>query len=371
MFITAPCHTPTWNVSDTMTDTDHSDALVDSVRAAYKKKQALRITGSGSKDFLGRRTDGEPLTVSGHRGIVEYEPTELVVTARAGTTLQELDATLRAQEQMLPFEPPSFSDTATLGGTVACGLSGPRRPFTGAARDFVLGATLINGKGHLLRFGGKVMKNVAGYDVSRLMTGAMGTLGVLLEISLKVLPRPEQETTRVLACSTPAALRQLSEWQRQPLPLSAACHIDGQLYVRLSGTRDAIRQAGERLGGEVLDDDQAFWRDLREQQLPFFQSERPLWRLSVPSAATAIESLEPVIYDWAGAQRWWYSEMPANAMHALATQLNGHATLFRGAPAGEEVFHPLSPGLAAVHKQLKAAFDPAGILNPGRMYAAF
>jgi glycolate oxidase FAD binding subunit len=347
--------------------TDLSLTLREQVLQACAERSPLNITGGGSKAFYGRPPTGRPLELSGHRGIVEYEPTELVVTARAGTPLAEIEAALAAQGQMLAFEPPHFGASATLGGTVACGLSGPRRPYAGAVRDSVLGVRLLNGQGEILRFGGQVMKNVAGFDVSRLMAGALGTLGVLLEISLRVLPRPEAEETLVFERTAEEALAAMSRTAGQPWPLSAACHDGGRLCLRLSGAEPAIRASRAALGGEALAGGAAFWADLREQRLAFFGQAGPLWRLSVAPASPPPDLPGDCLIDWGGALRWLKTGAEAEAVSAAARQAGGHATRFRGETSGA-LFQALPEPLKALHLQLKRAFDPQGILNPGRLY---
>ncbi len=368
------------------TDSDISLQLQDAVRAAMEKRTALHIRGGGTKDFYGRRTNGQALDVSRHRGILVHEPTELVITARAGTPLSEIEAALAEKNQMLGFEPPAFGPSTTLGGAIACGLSGPRRPWAGSARDFVLGAKILNGNGEILRFGGQVMKNVAGFDVSRLMVGALGTLGVLLEVSLKVLPRPEAEQTLAFAMPPERALTAMNDWNRQPLPLSAAAHlgeaaiapslargphldpIGDTLYIRISGAETALRAARARLGGEPVEKGAELWRELNEQQRQFFAGDTPLWRLSVPPATPHLDLPGKWLLDWGGAQRWLKTDATAADIRRAAEAAGGHATLFRGGDRNAEVFHPLPQPLAALHRRLKQSFDPAGILNPGRLY---
>ncbi len=348
---------------------DFSQQLQDAVRAAAETRTALAVTGGGTKAFYGRRVNGQSLDVSKHRGILSYEPTELVVTARAGTPLAEIGAALAQQNQMLGFEPPHFGENATLGGTIACGFSGPRRPWAGSARDFVLGAKILNGKGEILRFGGQVMKNVAGFDVSRLMAGALGTLGVLLEISLKVIPRPEQELTLSFEMPAERAIEAMNAWGAQPLPLSAACHLGDTLYIRMSGAGTALRAARARLGGASVDAAEALWQALREHRRQFFDGDVPLWRLSVPPATSPLNLPGKWLTDWGGAQRWLKTDASANDIRRAAEAAGGHATLFRGGDRASEVFHPLPPALDALHRRLKQAFDPQRILNPGRLYS--
>ncbi|MEW5787063.1 MAG: glycolate oxidase subunit GlcE [Pseudomonadota bacterium] len=343
--------------------------IVDRVRQALAVKTPLQLRGGGSKDFYGRRAGGEILDLSAHRGIVSYEPSELVLTAKAGTPLAEIQAILAENGQMLPFEPPSFSPAATLGGMVAAGLSGPRRPWGGSVRDAVLGVKIVNGQGEVLRFGGQVMKNVAGYDLSRLMAGALGTLGVLLEISVKVLPRPAAEFTRTFELAPAAVAEKLAEWGRRPLPLSATCYHAGRLHVRLSGGRACLEGALALLGGEEADP--GLWPALADQQLPFFQGEGPLWRIALPAAAPALNLPGECLVEWAGALRWLRTDLSAKALRQRVTSLGGHATLFRGGDEKSAVFHPLSPALLALHQRLKRALDPAGLFNPGRLYPEF
>lgn len=345
-----------------MTDNDIAQQLAESVRQAAGAHLPLAIRGSGSKRFLTGESAGETLDVTGHRGIVNYEPTELVLTARAGTPLAEIETVLAEKNQMLAFEPPRFGERATLGGTIACNLSGPRRPWAGAARDFVLGTRIINGQGEILRFGGEVMKNVAGYDVSRLMAGARGTLGVLLQISLKVLPRPPREITLAFEMSADEALDRMNHWAGRPLPLSGACHSGGTLYLRLSGSDTAVRAAHSRLGGEIHERGAAYWEDLREHRRAFFQGQTPLWRLSVPPATPMLHLPGHWKLDWGGAQRWLRTSAAPEEICLAATAAGGHAQPWRGSP--EPIEPSSSTALLGLHERLKLAFDPAGILNP-------
>lgn len=353
-------------------EADLTQALHEQVQAAIAANKPLRIEGGGSKGFLGRPCEGELLAVGGHRGVINYQPSELVFTARSGTPLAEVVATLDERGQMLPFEPPHFGETATIGGTVAAGLSGPRRPWTGAARDFVLGTRIINGRGQVLRLGGEVIKNVAGFDLSRLMAGAMGTLGVLLDISFKVLPKPRREQTLVLELSAADAIRRLAGWGVKPMPLSGACHVDGRLHVRLSGAESAVKQAREEIGGELLDDAERFWRDLREQQLDFFDGDTPLWRMSVPPATPPMDDLPDAaqtLMDWGGALRWVRLGSAPATVREVARRAGGHATLFRGGGDDHSPFQPLPEELMKLHKKVKQALDPENIFNRGKLYA--
>jgi glycolate oxidase FAD binding subunit len=344
------------------------DELADGIRAAHDSRTPLRLRGAGSKDFYGGMLAGEPFDLAGYRGIVAYEPTELYLTARCGTPLAEIAALLAEKDQMLACEPPHFAG-ATLGGCVAAGLSGPRRMQAGAVRDFVLGVKLIDGTGQVLDFGGQVMKNVAGYDVSRLLAGSLGTLGLLAEVTLKVLPRPVSERTLVFAMTAEEALASLNRWGGQPLPLSASFWHEGALHLRLSGAAAAVDAASRRLGGDLLAEGATFWRSVREQTHPAFAGSE-LWRLALPSTAPllAADSLRAI--EWGGALRWHAG--PAETLRPAALAAGGHATLYR-APESlrcrEGAFTPLTPALLALHRRLKKSFDPAGILNPGRLYA--
>jgi glycolate oxidase FAD binding subunit len=232
--------------------------LIDKIQHAAAHQRTLVIRGSGSKDFYGGKSQGAPLNISAHRGIIDYAPSELVLTARAGTPLSEIEQTLREHNQMLAFEPPHFGANATLGGCVASGLSGPRRPYSGSVRDFVLGVGMLDGRGQHLKFGGQVMKNVAGYDVSRLLTGSLGTLGVLLDVSLKVLPRPAASLSLRFNCDQPTAVQKMNSWAGLSLPLSATCWQDEQLTIRLEGTQRAMQSARSKLGGDLIGNDSAF-----------------------------------------------------------------------------------------------------------------
>ena len=350
---------------------DLTESLTAAVDEARADSEPLEIRGAGTKTFFGEAPAGRPLAVAGHRGVIGYEPSELVLTARAGTTVAEIEALLAEHGQMLPCEPPRFGAGATLGGTVACGLSGPRRPYAGAARDFVLGVRLINGRAEVGRYGGEVMKNVAGYDVSRLMSGALGTLGVLLDISLKVLPAPEREATRVFEIDAAGAVSLFAELGGKPLPLSAGAWVDGRAYMRLSGSEAGVAAAIGELGGDGLDaeDGGAFWEDLREHRLPFFGAPGPLWRLGVPPASAPLPLGGDWLLDWGGGQRWLKSGAQTDEIRTAAAAAGGHATAYRDRPEGVAFFQPLQEGLMGLHRRVKASLDPAGLFNPGRLYA--
>ena len=363
------------------TDSDMMNQMAARVREAAAAATPLRIRGGGSKDFYGQALIGEVLDMRPYAGIVSYEPSELVVTARAGTPLAELEALLATQGQCLAFEPPHFGAHATVGGMVACGLNGPARGSAGAVRDYMLGVKLLNGKAEHLTFGGQVMKNVAGYDVSRLMAGSLGTLGVLLEVSIKVLPIVLAEATLVFELDQAQALRQLNRWGGLPLPVNASCWQDGRLSVRLRGARAAVAAALKTMGGEAMGEQApALWAGLREQTLPFFalQGEESLWRVSLPDSAAPLGSgatplaLGATLLEWGGAQRWL--KRPAGealAIRQAAASAGGHATLFRSADKSVPVFSQLKAPLDRIHRELKRQFDPSGVFNPGRMLAGW
>jgi glycolate oxidase FAD binding subunit len=361
-------------------------AFCERIAAAHGTGTRLRLRGGGTKDWYGQAPGGDVLDTRAYHGIVDYEPSELVVTVRCGTPLAELEQALASQGQMLAFEPPHFGP-ATVGGMVAAGLSGPRRLGAGALRDFVLGVDLVDGRGALLHFGGKVMKNVAGYDVARLLAGSLGTLGLIAGVSLKVLPRPVCEATLVFELDQREALDQLSAWTGRALPVSSSAWQDGRLALRLSGASAAVNAAVGALGGERMLDPDGFWQDLREQRSAFFHpgdeggevdsnaggNAGGLWRLAVPPTTPPLPLPGRQLIEWGGGQRWLHAARPADgaAIRAAAVAAGGHATLFRGGDKGHGVFTPLQPALAGVHRRLKDGFDPAGVFDPTRMYNAF
>jgi glycolate oxidase FAD binding subunit len=347
---------------------DDSARLIAQVERAFLRREPLRIRGGNSKEWLGRKVDGAEIDMRAHRGIVSYDPTELVITARAGTPIADLNRALDDANQMLPCEPPNFGSQATIGGAVASGLSGPRRPWSGSMRDFVLGCRIISGHARHLRFGGEVMKNVAGYDMSRLLAGSFGCLGILTEVSLKVLPKPRRVACLELKLDVTEALARLSSWRKSGLPVSGACYTDGRLHVRIEGGEGSVRSASDRVGGAKADPD--FWAELRDHRLPFFNDPRALWRLSLPNNSPLYPLPGDVLIDWAGSQRWLKSEAPASAIRSIAHAAGGHATCFSRVE-NVEPFHPLPEALMRFHKQLKMQLDPRGIFNPGRMYANF
>jgi glycolate oxidase FAD binding subunit len=362
--------------------------LIEQVRAASAARQPLRIVGGDTKSFYGAPVAGDPLAMTGWQGIVSHEPTELVVTVRAGTPLAELEAALAETGQCLPFEPPRFGAASTIGGVVAAGLAGPSRATAGGVRDYVLGLRFIDGRGEWLTFGGQVMKNVAGYDVSRVMAGSLGTLGVITDISLKILPVAPAEATLVFALNQHDALEQLHRWGGQPLPINASCWVKDEtqvgaperLHVRLRGAVAAVDAAGERMvreaKGQRMDDSQATadWSACRDQTLPFFtapSSELCLWRLSVPQTAPVLALPYAQLIEWQGAQRWlWAPASAAAEIRAATSAVNGHATLFRadaGGALGIPRFDRQSAAIDTITQRLRAEFDPVGIFNPNRM----
>lgn len=348
-------------------------SIVDQVRAAHAAGEPLEIRGGATKRFLGEAPRGRPLETRPLSGITSYQPTELVVTALCGTPLAELEAALSERGQALAFEPPRFAEGGTVGGMVASGLSGPSRAAVGSVRDHLLGASLLDGRGELLQFGGQVIKNVAGYDVSRLLAGSFGTLGLLVDVSLKVLPVAPATATLRFACGEHEALERLHRWNGLPLPLNASAWQGGTLWLRLRGAAAAVRAATHALreeGGGAVSDElaEALWRGLRDQRHDFFSGEAPLWRLSLPQTAPPVALPGEQLIEWHGGQRWWRTPAPAATVRDLAAAAGGHATLFRAADRSGGVHSPLSPPLASIHRALKQSFDPAGIFNPGRMY---
>jgi glycolate oxidase FAD binding subunit len=354
------------------------EAMRGRIVAAHRSRTPLRLRGSGSKDFFGERLAGEVLDTRGHTGILSYDPCELVITARCGTPLSEIEQTLKASDQFLPFEPPAFAADPTIGGVIAAGLSGPRRASVGAVRDYVLGANLIDARGEVLRFGGQVIKNVAGFDVSRLLCGSLGILGLISEVSLKVMPRPRVQSTRCFEMSAPAAIDQFSRWGGLPLPISATAWHAGRAYVRLSGAASALASAHATLGGEPLDDTSAdaWWDGVRHHTLPFFKrDEAALWRLSLPSTAPldlldrGSSAASPAVFiEWGGALRWLRSDGAATDIRRAAEQVGGTAMRWHGLPE-VPMFHPLASVTLGLHQRLKQHFDPHGIFNPGRLVA--
>ncbi len=347
---------------------DISSQIIERIEVARRAGEPLSIVAGGSKRFVGRATNASPLEVADHEGIVSYEPGELVLTVRAGTRLTEIEAALAEHDQALQFEPPNFDGAATIGGTLACNASGPARPWSGSVRDAVLGVELVTGRAERLRFGGRVMKNVAGFDVSRLQAGALGAFGVIAEISLKVLPRPQHTVTLVRDFDAQDALVHMNELAGSAKPLSGACWHDGRVYMRFSGAESAVDAAAKQWGGERLDDAASFWREVAEQHLPYFRTGFPLWRFSVRSSSPLPQLEGDWLIDWGGAQRWIHGDFDKEALSRLAESAGGHVSLYRGGDRRGEVHHALPEALRSLHLRLKDAFDPDRVLNPGRLY---
>jgi glycolate oxidase FAD binding subunit len=339
---------------------------------ATKQRQTLHIIGNNSKAFYGCSSGNEdkasPLHVTDHNGIIDYQPAELTITARTGTLLRDIINLLEEHQQMLPFEPPTFNDNATLGGCIATALAGPRRPWTGPVRDYVIGAHILTGDGRDIRLGSKVMKNVAGYDLFRPMAGALGTLGLILDVTLKLLPRPEQEITLCMMTDTRNMQKLLHKWRRHSMPLSAASFFQGQLFIRLSGAASSIDDAMNKLPSEMKRSANDHWHKLNEQQLGFFDSGSPLYRLVVPAGVPYDTFNGEYLADWGGALRWIKTSLSFGEIQKHAAGLGGTASVYRNGKQSEDVFSPLPDGLFELHKRIKKVMDPAGILNPGRLY---
>lgn len=366
--------------------TDKTLELQQQIACAYNDKTELCIVGGNTKNFLGNGIadnktsanifSGEKLSTEGHSGIVSYDPSELVITARSGTALSEIKQTLADNQQVLAFEPPSYGEQATLGGTIACNLSGPARAYAGAARDFVLGCKLINGRAEVLQFGGQVIKNVAGYDASRLMTGAYGTLGLLLEVSLKVLPMAQSEKTIKINLRPEQAIKEINLLSGKNLAISASVYINDFLYIRISSSEKNTLADCEKiiaaLDAQFIDDSKRFWASITEQQHDFFKTDKTLWRLSVPATCEYLNFDSAQAMEWGGACRWLKTDMDGALLRQQVMRLGGHATAFRkSANTNIESFQPLDKNMMGLQQRLKNAFDPVGILNPGRLYKAF
>jgi glycolate oxidase FAD binding subunit len=353
---------------------DLSNSLREQVENAFKNKTPLWIQAGNSKNFYGNKVDAQAINITEHKGITEYQPSELVVTVRSGTLLSELETELKANKQMLAFEPPQHTTNTTIGGAIACGLSGPRRVACGSARDFVLGTTIINGKAEQLRFGGQVMKNVAGYDASRLMVGAQGTLGILLDVSLKILPISDTEVTLQFTTDLDTSVKHIQQWLKQGLPISASCHFNNILTLRLSSTHSAVKKSASVINTsfntEEINND--FWLSIKNQSHSFFSKknindDENLWRCSHQAHTDFYGDTKNQLVEWNGALRWIKSAQP---LYKKAEAYNGHSTLYpvnQTLPA-TNLFQPLQPGLMKIHQRMKQAFDPENILNPGRLY---
>lgn len=372
------------------------------IESARHQRQALQLQGHGSKAFYGQPIDPALpiLSTQEYAGVVAYDPSELVVVARAGTALTDLEAVLAERGQRLAFEPPRFGGRGTVGGMIATGLSGPGRLSAGPCKDYVLGLSIMNGDGALMRFGGTVMKNVAGYDMSRLHTGAMGILGLILEVSLKVLPEPAARCTVQIACPRGKSIEWADQWLSEPLPVSATAWLQdttgsardamrtsntepGLLMVRFAGAVAAVNAAVQRFessyGARRVSDDEAdtFWTALRDQSQGFFQvpdddPRRRLWRISVPAQTPDLSLAGACLLEWGGALRWLWTDAPASEVRSVATSVGGHASLYRGAlddRTRDGCLPSLSPVLHGLHQRIKTELDPHGLFNPGRLVA--
>ncbi len=350
---------------------DISKKLREQILEARDAGKKLNIVGGGTKQFMGREADSkaDTLDLSKHTGIVEYHPVELIMTVRAGTKIADIEKALDKEGQCLHFEPPVFGKGSTIGGTLACNLSGPARPWSGSVRDQVLGIRLLNGKGEHLRFGGQVMKNVAGYDTSRLQAGAMGTLGAITEISLKVMPKPAMTVTLVEDMPQSDVIRYMNQRAGESKPITGAAWVDGKVYLRLSGAKSAVEATAEKWSGEVMENGDDFWHQLRHMTHDFFKGDEPLWRFSIGSTAPNPELDGPMLIDWAGSQRWYRGEADAAKLESMAQQAGGQVSLFRGGDRTNDVMHYQPQALQAIQTRLKESFDPDGLFNPGRLYS--
>ncbi len=355
----------------TIQDKDISSDLQKRVQESIANKEPLYIHGGNSKAFYGNTVNAKALDISSHTGVISYEPTELCITVRAGTLLSDIEALLNDTHQILPFEPPQYSPQATIGGAIAAGISGPRRAYTGSVRDAILGVKIINGHGEIVTFGGQVMKNVAGYDLSRMMVRSQGTLGVILEVSIRLLPKPQSEITLTFETDQKSALQFFLDSRLQQLPITASAWFNEQAYLRLSESETTVAQAQKKLGYDLLNDYDDFWTDLSDHRHHFFgRMDKPLWRLSLPPATKQISSIDDnQLIEWGGAQRWINSNAPANIIQNIATSNNGYAYMFRGDLPETPCFPVLNESLMTLHKQLKHNMDPNGIFSPGRIYS--
>ena len=350
------------NIADSSIEED----LGSQVAAVSAAGGQVYIVGNGSKTFYGHQVDAVPLEVGLHRGVIDYDPAELVITVRTGTLLRDVIELLRENRQMLAFEPPDFDGEATVGGMIATGLAGPRRAYAGAVRDFVLGVRMIDGRGDMQNFGGRVIKNVAGFDVARLMAGAQGTLGILLEVSLKVIPIPETEVTLAFEhADADAHIRWVNELGGRPLPLSASMWCAGISRIRLSGSEQGVSQAIAEIGGDRVDN---CWNELREQEYDFFDDDAPLSRISLPPTCNDLGLDVPQLIEWSGAQRWLRGEIEIDELRAKVGARSGSLCAYRNHAPGTSIFHPLPEAILKLQRSIKSSFDPAGIFNPGRIY---
>ena len=351
---------------DDIVDVSIEDELRSQIRAVAASGGEIEIIGGGSKRFYGEPIEALPIDVSGHSGIIDYDPAELVITLRAGCTLREVEDLLAQNRQMFGFEPPAFGEEATIGGMIAAGLAGPRRAFAGGIRDFVLGVKLLDGRGEVMQFGGRVIKNVAGFDVSRTMVGALGTLGVILEASIRVVPQYQAELTLVFEhADADTHIRWINELGSEPYPISASLWHDGTSCLRLSGSEQGVRSAVELLGGEIVEFD---WAAVKEHKHDFFDSSLPLSRLSLPPTTPDVLGGQVQLIEWGGAQRWICNEDDVETLRARIAAKHGSLCAFRRHADSVATFQPLPEAMLRLQRSIKSSFDPAGIFNPGRIY---
>jgi len=353
---------------------DITQHLIEAVKTAHDSASPIRVVAGNTKHFLGRETPSQQiLNIGEHTGIVSYQPIELVITVLGSTKLIEIQKVLDAHNQMLSFEPPLFNGQATIGGTLATNLSGPARPWSGSVRDMVLGVTLINGCGELLNFGGQVMKNVAGYDVSRMQAGAMGGLGIMTQISLKVMPKPEAEKTLTVALCEADAIVLMNKLTATPKPITAASWYQGQLHIRLRGAANSVEQCFKQWSREhgfsQVDEGATFWQSLREYQHDFFQSSQTVWRYSIKPTTTPLALAGDTLLDWSGAQRWVKGDFNNELLNGLAFGAGGSVTQWRGGERSTDTNFPLAKPMRQLQQRLKRSIDPRNILNPGRLYS--
>ena len=349
---------------------DIKQQLIEQVRDAVNDKASMTVRAGGTKEWLGRLASTDRvIETASHSGIVSYQPVELVMTARAGTTISEIESVLEENNQMLACEPPRFGGLATLGGSLAANVSGPGRPWYGSIRDHVLGVNLINGDAEYLRFGGQVMKNVAGYDLSRLQAGAMGGLGLMTEISLKVLPKPATTRTLKFAMGQAEAITRMNEMSGQPKPMTAAYWYNDELFIRLAGAASAVDATAASWGGDELEPEQAkqVWSNLQDQDSDLYKADK-VWRFSVRSNAAVFDLAGDALINWGGAERWYTNDLSLEEMASMAEAAGGQVSLYRGGDRSSEVMHPQTKPVQTLQQRIKHSIDPNGLLNPGRVF---
>ena len=345
------------------------ETLEETVNQARKAGRPMAIEGGGTRRFYGREIVGEPLSLANYSGIVEYYPTELVITSRAGTAMSELSRILAENGQILGFEPPVFGAGSTLGGTIAMGMAGPGRPYRGSVQDFVLGMHILTGTGKVMHFGGQVIKNVAGFDISRLMVGALGCLGIILDISIKVIPQPQCEKTLSFEYSDGnEAVAAFNSLAGKPFPVTAAAWFDGIARVRLTGSSAGINSAVRKIGGAVDEEGAEFWRSIRNHTHRFFRGNAILRRVNIKPSAPLYPGNNSVLIDWGGALRWYRGEKNNEVLNEFIYSQGGYIEDFRSGDRSKEMFPVPDSAMMKIHRSLKQAFDPDRILNPGRMY---